>query len=281
MRSIYSGAGATALAQLGFSEVFDEVYATSAGVMNAGYFITNQPLLGMSVYFENCTTRSFLNPFRFWRMLDVDYIVDKVAAIEKRLDLDMLASSRSHLLVSACDTRTGESIVIDTRLTKMPILQVLRAAMAIPVLYNRTIDVDGCPCIDNGTVLPFSLKPVFERGCTDILVLLTLPASFTERQPNWMMRSFFNALHSRGRKSLSQAYARRHEASQQMRDLALGRTASPAGVNVAAICPEESDSVGMTTTNRKITHAAAVRYGRRTMRLFGCDAQEFILPLPG
>ena len=46
MRAVYSAAGATALAQLGYSGLFDEVYATSDGVMNVSYFIANQALLG-------------------------------------------------------------------------------------------------------------------------------------------------------------------------------------------------------------------------------------------
>jgi len=278
MRSVYSGAGAAALGQLGLSEVFDEVYATSAGVMNASYFLTNQPLLGMSVYFENCTTRSFLNPWRFWKVLNVDYIVDHVAAIEKRLDLDRLAASRTHLLVSACDARSGELALIDTRQTKMPMLEVMRAAMAIPVLYNRTVNIDGSPCIDSGTILPFPLHLVIERGCTDILVLLTRPASFVEQRPSRFLQSLFNVLHSRGRIGLSRAYAERHESSRRMRDLALGRTLSPSGVNIAAICPEEGDAIQSRTTARKLTHAAAVRYGRRVLQAFGRDPHEFVLP---
>src|SRR5687767_15404331 len=54
LRGVCSAAGAVVLAQLGLSDVFDEVHATSAAVMNASYFFTNQPLLGISVYFDNC-----------------------------------------------------------------------------------------------------------------------------------------------------------------------------------------------------------------------------------
>lgn len=277
MRSVYSGAGAVALAQLGLSDVFDEVYATSAGVMNASYFLTNQPQLGMSVYFENCTQRSFFNPWRFWKVLNVDYIIDEVAAVEKRLDTVSLASARSHLLVSACNRQTGEVVLIDTRTTQTPLLQVLKAAMAIPVFYNRAVEIDGHHYIDSGTLLPFPLSQVFDRGCTDVLVLLTRPADFREQPPTWGMQQVFNAVHSRGRKNLSRAFARRHEQSQLMRDLALGRQAPPAGVNVAAICPEDDDVVEATTTSFHITHSAAVRYGRKTLQLFGRTGDELQL----
>ncbi len=38
MRGVTSGGGAVALGHLGFTDLFDEVYATSAGAMNAAYF---------------------------------------------------------------------------------------------------------------------------------------------------------------------------------------------------------------------------------------------------
>lgn len=280
MRSVYSGAGAVALAQLGFSDIFDEVYATSAGVMNASYFITNQPLLGMSVYFENCTTRSFLNPWRFWRMLNVDYIVDHVATIEKPLNLDLLKGSRTHFLVAACDSRTGELLLIDTRATKEPIHQVLRAAMAIPVLYNKTVQVDGRHLIDSGTILPFPLAQAIERGCTDLLVLLTRPANFQEQPPTWSMRRIFDVAHRCAGTELSRAFARRHELSQAMRELALGRAAPPSGVNIIAVCPDAGDLVETTTTSPRVTYPAAFRYGGRTLQLFGHHPEELLLKTP-
>lgn len=281
MRSVLSGAGACALAQLGFSGLFDEVYATSAGVMNASYFLTNQHQVGMSVYFENCPTWAFLNPFRFWKILNVDYIVDRVAAAEKRLDIDLLAASPTRLLIAACDARTGEVILIDTRDTRTGIHQVLRAAMALPVFYNRTIDVDGCPCIDSGTVLPFPMHHVLQRQCTDILVLQTRPATFTEKPPTKAQQQVFNSFHARGRSHLSRAYADRREASQQVRDLALGRTMPPEGTNIAAICSDEWDVVEATTTSRKVTYEAAVRYGRKTFQVFGGSPDHFVLSCPG
>lgn len=280
MRSVLSGAGAAALAQLGYCDLFDEVYATSAGVMNASYFLTNQAETGMSVYFENCPTWAFLNPLRFWKILNVDYIVDRVAAVEKRLDIDRLLKASSQFLISVCDARTGEVHLIDTKTTETPFFQVVRAAMAIPVFYNRTIDVDGFPCIDSGTVLPIPLQHVLTRRCTDVLVLLTRPAGFLEEPPSRLQQRIFNGVHARGRKQLSLAFADRHKSSQHVRDLALGRTPLPPGINIAAICSEADDSVESTTTNRKITFQAAMRYGRKTLRVFERDPDEFRLSPP-
>lgn len=277
MRAVYSAAGATALAQLGFSGLFDEVYATSAGVMNASYFIANQALLGMSVYFENCATRSFFNPARFWKVIDVDYIVDKVAAVEKRLDVDAVKRSVTRLLVAACDYRTGAPLLIDTKTTETPMWEVFRAAMAIPVFYNRTVQVDGRACVDCGTILPFPLTEAINRGCTDILVLLTRPSSFEEKPPRLGMKLTFNVVHSRFQRTLSHAFAQRSEKAQRVRELALGRIAPPPGVNIMAAFPDESDTVQNTTTQQDIVYPAAVRYGKKVLELFGHDPDILVL----
>jgi predicted patatin/cPLA2 family phospholipase len=271
MRSMCSGAAMTALHQLGFGDVFDEIYATSGGVMNASYFITQQNELALSMYFENCS--QLMNRLRFWKMLDVDYILDTVAAREKKLDLHRMSASPTNLIVTACDYRSGELLLIDTKSTRAPVMQCLRAAMAIPVYYNKTVEIDGRACVDGGTVLPFPLLEVFERDCTDVVVLMTRPASFVERQPSWMIRRVFNAVHSSGH--LSRAFSQRHKMSQHVRDLALGRAPAPSGVNILAICPEEGSRIEAMTVDPRTIYAAGIETGRKTMQIFGRNPEEF------
>jgi hypothetical protein len=80
--------------------------------------------------------------------------------------------------------------------------------------------------------------------------------------------------------TLRRSFAQRHELSQTMRNLALGRIPSPAGVNIAALCPDEDSSLESTTTSFKAIYGAAIRYGRNTLQAFGRDPSEFVLPLP-
>lgn len=281
MRSVCSGAGAAALGQLGLHDVFDEVYASSAGTMNAAYFMANQPLLGMSVYFDNCTTWSFLNPFRIWKILDVDYIVDHVVVVEKPLDVESIKGSSSRLLVSVCDSSTGENLVIDVRDTMDPVHQVFKAAMALPVLYNRSVLLGKRWCIDSGAFAPFPLEQAFSRMCTDVLVLQTRPATFKEERPSLFQRMLFNSLHAPQSKHLRVAFAKRQVVSRTVRDLALGRTSPPERINVASICPKESEAIESMTTNRKATHRAAIGFGRQTFEVFGSDPDQFTLGVGG
>jgi predicted patatin/cPLA2 family phospholipase len=278
MRSIYSAGGAVALAQLGFSELFDEVYATSAGVMNAAYFLTNQPLLGITIYYESCTTALFMNPMRLWKILDIDYLFDQVIKVDKPLDVDNIISSPTRFFVAVIDKATGDGFLVDTRKTATPLLDVLKAATAMPVLYNRSVSVDGRFCIDGGLAIPFPLRQALARGCTDVLVLLTRSADYRSKGPTRMSRRMFDLICARGSAGLNRTFAEHHEPANEYRDLAFGRSPAPKGANIATLCTEEPETITRTTSNRVTLRDAAVDYARKTLRIFGEDADSWDLP---
>jgi predicted patatin/cPLA2 family phospholipase len=278
MRAVCSAGGAVVLAQLGYSNLFDEVYATSAAVMNASYFISNQPLLGISVYFENCSTRTFINPLRFWKVVDVDYIFDRVAVHEKPLDVDRVANSPSRLFVGVIDKNTGEELMLDPRTSREPLLRVLKASAAVPLLYNRTVDIDGRPCMDGGLAIPFGIRHALDSGCTDVLVLSTRPAHHLTKKPGWLNRLMFYLLCARGNAAVNRVFAEQHLRSRECRDLSLGRVAPTRGANIATICADDEENLHHLTTDRQKLHASAVSYGRKVLRVFGGDAEAWTLP---
>jgi predicted patatin/cPLA2 family phospholipase len=277
MRAAGPAGGVVALGHLGLAEVFDEVYATSAGVMNAGYFLSGQADMGITIYFEDLTTGRFINPFRFWKIVDVDYLIDEVAAIKKPLDVQRILNSPTRLYATVMNER-GQPSLIDTKLTKTPFLTILKAALAMPVLYNRTVEVEGKNCMDAGLRVPFPLQQAIENGCTDILLLLSRSHEYVPARHFWLGRLFFDLICARGRRGLSQVYAMHHLYSGAVRDLALGRSASaPPHVNMAVICTERSEPIHRTTVDPLALRAAAVSYGRRTLRAFGVEEKEWNL----
>jgi predicted patatin/cPLA2 family phospholipase len=279
MRGVCSAGGVAALSHLRFTTVFDEVYATSAGAMNASYFLSNQPASGISIYFDNCTTRLFINPYRFWKVVDIDYLFDKVVTVEKPLNIKRILESRTKLFVAVIDQRTGKELVIDAQATKTPLLRVLKAATAVPIFYNRAIDINGSPYVDAGLRMPFPLEQAIANGCTDILVLSTRPPDFQTKAPGWLARKLFNVIAARGLDGMNRTFATHHEHVQATRDLAVGRSPSPPGVNVVTVCTDPTEIVGRTTVNKELLRAGALRYGRNVLRLFGTDAEGWDLSL--
>jgi predicted patatin/cPLA2 family phospholipase len=275
MRAVHSAGGAVVLGQLGFTDLFDQVYATSAGAMNAAYLLAGQGEMGITIYYEDLAGKRFLNPLRLWKVLDVDYIFDHVVTVAKPLDVGRILAASPAFFVALTDATTGQGFLVDVKTTPAPVLDVLKAATAIPVLYNRTVCVEGRPCMDGGLPIPFPIEQAIANGCTDVLVLLTRPQTYICAKPGRGTMFAFNALCSRGNQGLYLSYARHNERETAARDLALGRSPVPPGVNIATICPDEPETVQRSSTDAGALYAAAVKYGRKTLRIFGADAEAW------
>jgi predicted patatin/cPLA2 family phospholipase len=245
--------------------------------MNASYFLSCQPDLGITVYYDSLATRQFINPLRFWKILDVDYVFDHVVTVAKPLDVGRMLASRSKLFVAVMDKRTSEGILIDTKTTPTPLLRVLKAATAIPVLYNKTVEVEGRPCADGGLIIPFPIEQALRNGCTGLLVLLTHTVNYLCPPAGWGGRLMFNLLFGQANRELRHIYASHDKRETAARNLALGNSPTSPTVKIATICTDESETVHRTTIDRATLRAAAVRYGRKVMRVFGADAEAWDL----
>lgn len=279
MRGVCSAGGLVALEHLGLSDVFDEIYATSAGAMNSSYFLSAQASFGIRIYYEDMAKGRVINPWRLWKVLDLDRIFDHIVGRERALRVDAVQSSRTHLFAAVLDADTGESWLVDTRATRTPLLTVLKACTAVPVVYNGSVVVDGRRCIDAGVACPFPMREALASSCTDLLVMLTRPAGFRWELPGRMSDWLFRA-YARGNRRLLRAYAEQPERDAELRDLALGRTPARAGVNIATLCTADDEVVHRLTVDPAQLHAAALGFGRRTLQVLGADVQAWSLPSP-
>ena len=279
MRAAAPAGGALALVHLGLENAFDAIYATSAGAINASYFLSGQGDLGISIYFDDLTTGRFINPWRFWKMVDVDYLFDEIVTCKKPLDVVRVLASHTRFYVTVMDIETGRASLIDTQKTVTPLLSVIKASLALPVLYNRTVEVEGKRCLDGGLHIPFPLQQAIGHGCTDILLLLSRGHDYVSPDPSWWSRWLFDAICARGRRGISETYAGHHLYSRAARDLALGRTTTglPPEVNIAAICTEDIEPIHRTTVDPSALRTAAVSYGKKTLRILGVEPGEWAL----
>jgi predicted patatin/cPLA2 family phospholipase len=279
LRGVCSAGGVVALEHLGFTDLFDHVYGTSAGAMNACYFLAGQAKLGIRVYYEDMNRREIVNPWRFWNILDLNRLFEESVLGAKRLRLDAVLASRSSFFIAALEAESGTGTLFHAQALghEEKLLEALRATTAVPFLYRQPTLVDGRRCLDGGLVNSFPIADALAAGCTDVLVLLTRPHGYRRPAAGRFMRWLFNRLHARGNPRLARAFARRHEEDAAVRDLAFGRAPAPAGVNVATICTDEGEVVGRMTTDRGLLRAAALAFGRKTLRVLGGDPDGWTL----
>ena len=271
MRGVVSAGSLLALDQLGFRDVFDEVYATSAGGVNAAYFLSGQGALGMTVYFDDIANRRFINPWRVFKIVDVDYAYDDVVALKKPLDDGAVRASPVRFFLSVTDARSGTNELLDVRTRPEPIPLLLKASSALPVLYNRRVVLDGREYVDGGVTDHLPIARAIANGCTDVLVLASSRCHAPMRQPGFWQRALFYATIGRRYPALTRAFATMHEAANRSRRLATGEERVD-GAAVALIAPCDGDSIiGRTAIERTRLIRGAHEMAMRTCAIFSAE----------
>ncbi len=276
MRGVVSCGALMALEELGLTETFEEVYGASAGAINAAYFLAGQAAYATTIYYQDINTSRFIRPPWRRRLVDLDYLFDTVIARERRLRVEKVLDSRSQFYISIADAKTGEGFLANAQESQEPLLTLLKASGAMPLLYNGLVVVQGRECFDGGLINPLPIYQAVENGCTDLLVLLTRPESFRMESPSAFERRLFESNCARGNDLLMQRFIQGYTHSNELRDVAFGRTPTPSSVNIATICPEEDEPpVERMSRDRQLLKNAAIASARRTLIAFGRIAEEF------
>jgi predicted patatin/cPLA2 family phospholipase len=277
MRGVVSCAALLGLEELGLTQAFDEVYGASAGAVNAAYFLAGQAAYATTIYYQTINTTRILRRLWHRKIVDIDDLFDSIIARERPLHIQKVLASPSQFYIAIADACTGEAFLAHAQSSSTPLLTLLKASSAMPLLYNGLVAVDGRQCFDGGLINPLPIMEAIESGCTDILILLTRPASFRECPPSRLEQQLFEVRCARGSADIMSAYRSTHTRCNTLRDIALGRESLPPGINIATICPEDGDpEIERTTRNAQLLRGAATASARRTLAAFGCPVEEFV-----
>lgn len=195
IRGVVSAAMLCALEDLGLTDAFDVVYSASSGAINSAYFLTGGSWYPLSIYYDDLTTRKFVDFRRFLRgnILDLDYAFGVVVDQLKPLNYDAVINSRIplHIAVTLVDELRTE--VVGSYSSPADLRSALVASAWLPVALRGTIDFRGRRAVDGGVLTPHPYRIALEDGCTHVMSLSTRPI---QPPPE--------------RVSLSQRYAGRH-----------------------------------------------------------------------
>ncbi|UCH62751.1 MAG: patatin family protein [Fidelibacterota bacterium] len=188
MRGIYSMAALMALEECGLGGAFDHVIGASAGAINGAYLLAKQAKLAVTVYLDDISNKKFVDFKRLSKVVDIDYLVDDVLKKHKALDVEKVKNAHSKLHIVLTDYLTGEAHVLTNKDEDIDIMEAIRATAAMPILYNRVIEVMGRGYIDGGVTDAVPLLRAIDMGCTDIVTILTRDPSFRRNRPSIIMR---------------------------------------------------------------------------------------------
>lgn len=175
MRGVYSMGALAALESEGLSSGFDFVAGASAGAINGAYMIAGQANAAVDVYVNALSNRNFVNPLRFWRMVDIDYMIDDALKKYCPLNLEEIKNSSTLLSVVVTRARDGQRVLITNR-DDVDMYELFRATSALPVLYGKSVVLAGEQYIDGGLADGLPLSVAVEHRATDVLAVVTRPS---------------------------------------------------------------------------------------------------------
>jgi len=188
MRGIYSMAVLMGLEEMGFSNAFDHIVGSSAGAINSAYFLAEQSTVAVSIYLDDLSDNRFIDFRRLKKIVDIDYMVDDVVKKTKLLNAVKVRKAFTKLHTALTDYQTGESFFITNKDENVDIYEAIRATAAMPILYNRKVQIKDRYYVDGGIADGTPLFKAIDLGCTDLIVVLTRKPNFRRKAPNLIMR---------------------------------------------------------------------------------------------
>jgi len=173
MRGVYSMGALAALEEMGFHESFDHVAGSSAGALNAAYFLTGQASYGVQTYIHYLTKKQFVNPLRVKKMVDIDFLVDQIGKKDRPLDINKLMAARTLLHISLTEYSDGKTHYVTNKTPGIDLWEAFRAAAAIPIFYNKPVRLGERLYVDGSLRARLPIKRVVDHGCRYIVIIMT------------------------------------------------------------------------------------------------------------
>jgi len=157
MKGAYGAGAAIALEELGYTDVFSSVVGISSGAPTAAHFIAGTAHKGALVITEECCTRRFANPWRFWNQVDTEYFMDIMRNDEvKRIEAPVVLAKKTKLHFGVSQYKTGEPKLLEPK-DEDTFFKAMHASLTMQNVSRHKTFIDGVQYADGGFTKPHIL----------------------------------------------------------------------------------------------------------------------------
>ncbi len=178
MRSAYAMGALAALQKSALMKHVDVVVASSGGALCSAYLLAGQAEDGVEDFTTVLCSRRFISLRRFWRMVDVEYLVEDWMRLNRLKNLPAALTSGPRLILAATSWPTGRVAYFEVDQSVDP-FTALHASAAIPVYYGRRVRVGEGLYVDGGIGDPIPLFKASLQGVDLVVVVATRPRGDT------------------------------------------------------------------------------------------------------
>lgn len=178
VRGVVSASMLCALEDLGYANSFDDIYACSAGSLNAAYFMNRRTWYPLTIYFDDLSTGEFLSFRRVLfrkAVMDLDYVFNHVLVKRKPLDYEKVINAPQRLHVIITDVDALKSLDVSEFTSVDDLRSAMVASTWLPLATKGTATFRGYNAVDGGVLMRHPFRAAIADSCTHILSLSTRP----------------------------------------------------------------------------------------------------------
>src|SRR5882757_2806088 len=187
-RGAYSSGMTVAIEQLGLLRMFDAVYGSSAGALNAAWLLCGRAESTKHAWWDPIIMRTTINPRRALRrqpVVDTRFLVHTVYTEIMPMGFQEILDSTIEFHPIATDARTGQATDLHEHIHDRSSLQAaLRASTAMPLLTGEPIEIDGRSFVDAGLSEAVPVRTALAQKATHIVALRTRRTDETLSAPS-------------------------------------------------------------------------------------------------
>jgi predicted patatin/cPLA2 family phospholipase len=176
-RGAYSAGMAVAIEQLNLLPLFDAVYGSSAGALNAAWLLCGRAEKTMHAWWDPTVMRGTIDPRRALRrqpVVDTRFLVHTVYTEIMIMGFQEILDSPIEFHPLATDALTGESTDLRSRIHDQASLQAaLRATTAMPFMTGEPVEIGGRRFVDAGVSESVPIRTPLAQKATHIVALRT------------------------------------------------------------------------------------------------------------
>lgn len=160
---------------------FSHIFATSAAAATAAYMVAGQIDRGLRIWRERTHGAQLISARHLLRgrsLMDIEGLVE-VFRGDLSLDAARVELSTTALCIAVTNCITGAADHVTANRTN--VYELLKATMALPVVYGRVVPVDGVPYIDGGVTDAIPLEAALALEPSRTIVVTTRPSGYRKK----------------------------------------------------------------------------------------------------
>jgi predicted patatin/cPLA2 family phospholipase len=187
-RGAYSSGMTVAIEQLGLLPMFDAVYGSSAGALNAAWLLCGRAESTMHAWWDPTIMGATIDLRRALRrqpVVDTRFLVHTVYTEIMPMGFQEILDSTVEFHPIATDALTGRATDLHQQIHDQPSLQAaLRASTAMPLLAGEPIEIGGRRFVDAGVSEAVPVRTALAQKATHIVALRTKRSDETTTAPS-------------------------------------------------------------------------------------------------